>query len=129
MENKKYFIEFANNCLGVISKMYEINWTTNKQLTHERSHSIAWQTIDVVDNVMEAYIGLVGKGVINEGDIVPTVYGLTGFADVIADFKEKIVKFKKFLTSQNNPEYDAISSSIDTFISQTLVNIYKEDFE
>lgn len=121
-------LEFINFCLGCLVKCYEIHWTTDKSQTHNESDSLKWNIQDLTDSVMEQYIGLMGKGAIGSGDINATVIAASNFDELTDSLKERCVEFKNYFKEQKSI-YGGIVIKVDNFISNVLVNIYREEMD
>lgn len=121
-------LEFINFCLGCLVKCYEVHWTTDKAQTHNETDSLKWNITDLTDNVMEQYIGLVGRGAIGMGDVNATVMGASSWDEMTDSLKERCVEFKNYMKEQKSI-YGGIVTKVDYFIANVLINIYREEME
>ena len=125
-EMRDKVIEFINFIMGAVVKNQEIHWVTDNSRTHNETDNLRWNLLDFVDSITEQYIGAVGHGVIDSGDINATVIAATTWDEMTDEIKQRTVEFKDYLNQQKSI-YGGMVSRIDDFIGHVLVNIYREE--
>ena len=120
------FLNYVNILGGIDVKMKELHWTTQSTEMHNATDNICWRTRSLLDNVVEQFMALTSRDVFGDNFFRPTIE-LDEYNDLLAYTKKVGASFKKFIEKQEDERLAGISSAIDSFIEDALVNSYRSE--